>query len=176
MSQVIFQRCELSRSTSSYHFTQYYVYQWILTGSLKSNAQKMKLSIKDFFSKCDQMRNFLRIWSHLLKKSLIEILIFCELIMSTTMLFYLYCELLTLLQCLQAGICFLGPNDRGCLCIMKTKLNIQRSYNSWPIVTVVEGKWVKNFQHKNLLYENMRKIRLEHEKLMVLGTPSQNTF
>ena len=102
--------------------------------------QKMKFSIKDFFSKCYQMRNFLRIWSHLLKKSLIEILIFCELIMSTTMLFYLYCELLTLLQCLQAGICFLGPNDRGCLCIMKTKLNIQRSYNSWPIVTVVEGK------------------------------------
>ena len=23
----------------------------------------MKFSIKDFFSKCDQMRNFLRIWS-----------------------------------------------------------------------------------------------------------------
>ena len=28
----------------------------------------MKFSIKDFFSKCDE----LRIWSHLLKKSLIE--------------------------------------------------------------------------------------------------------
>ena len=32
----------------------------------------MKFSIKDFFSKCDQIRSFLRIWSHLLKKSLIE--------------------------------------------------------------------------------------------------------
>ena len=31
-------------------------------------AQKMKFSIKDFFSKCDQIRSFLRIWSHLLKK------------------------------------------------------------------------------------------------------------
>ena len=31
---------------------------------------KMKFSIKDFFSKCDQIRSFLRIWSHLLKKSL----------------------------------------------------------------------------------------------------------
>ena len=31
----------------------------------------------DFFSKCDQIRNFLQIWSHLLKKSLIEYLIFC---------------------------------------------------------------------------------------------------
>ena len=40
-------------------------------------AQKMKFSIKDFFSKCDQIRSFLLIWSHLLKKSLIEDFIFC---------------------------------------------------------------------------------------------------
>ena len=38
---------------------------------------KMKFSIKDFFSKCDQIRRKLRIWSHLLKKSLMENLIFC---------------------------------------------------------------------------------------------------
>ena len=30
----------------------------------------MKFSIKDFFSKCDQIRRKLQIWSHLLKKSL----------------------------------------------------------------------------------------------------------
>ena len=30
-------------------------------------AQKMKFSIKDFFSKCDQIRSFLQIWSHLMK-------------------------------------------------------------------------------------------------------------
>ena len=35
----------------------------------------MKFSIKDFFSKCDQIRSFLRIWSHLLKKFLMEIFI-----------------------------------------------------------------------------------------------------
>ena len=40
-------------------------------------AQKMKFSIKDFFSKCDQIRSFLQIWSHLLKKSLMENFIFC---------------------------------------------------------------------------------------------------
>ena len=40
-------------------------------------AQKMKFSIKDFLSKCDQIRRKLRIWSHLLKKSLIENFIFC---------------------------------------------------------------------------------------------------
>ena len=41
------------------------------------HTQKMKFSIKDFFSKCDQIRSFLRIWSHLLKKFLMENLIFC---------------------------------------------------------------------------------------------------
>ena len=28
----------------------------------------MKFSIKNFFSKCDQIRSFLQIWSHILKK------------------------------------------------------------------------------------------------------------
>ena len=37
----------------------------------------MKFSIKDFFSKCDQIRWYLQIWSHLLKKSLMENFIFC---------------------------------------------------------------------------------------------------
>ena len=41
---------------------------WVLINT----AQKMKFSIKDFFSKYDQVRSFLRIWSHLLKKSLME--------------------------------------------------------------------------------------------------------
>ena len=36
----------------------------------------MKFSIKDFFSKCDQIRWKLGIWSHLLKKSLMENFIF----------------------------------------------------------------------------------------------------
>ena len=40
-------------------------------------AQKMKFFTKNFFSKRDQIRSFLRIWSHLLKKSLIENFIFC---------------------------------------------------------------------------------------------------
>ena len=41
-------------------------------------AQNMKFFIKDFFSKCDQIRSFF-IWiSHLLKKSLMENLIFVQ--------------------------------------------------------------------------------------------------
>ena len=38
----------------------------------------MKFSAKDFFSKCDQIRIFLLIWSHLLKKSLMENFVFGE--------------------------------------------------------------------------------------------------
>ena len=37
----------------------------------------MKFSIKEFFSIGDQIRSLLRIWSHLLKKSLMENFIFC---------------------------------------------------------------------------------------------------
>ena len=37
----------------------------------------MKFSIKDFFSKCDQIRRKLQIWSHSLKKSFTENFIFC---------------------------------------------------------------------------------------------------
>ena len=39
-------------------------------------TQKVKFSIKDFFSECEQIQSLLRIWSHLLKKSLIENFIF----------------------------------------------------------------------------------------------------
>ena len=39
-----------------------------------STAQKM---ITNFFSKCDQIRSFFQIWSHLLKKSVMKNLIFC---------------------------------------------------------------------------------------------------
>ena len=37
----------------------------------------MKFSIKNFFSKCDQILRKLRIWSHLLKKFLMENFTFC---------------------------------------------------------------------------------------------------
>ena len=40
-------------------------------------AQKMKFSIKDFFSECEQIRRKPSICSHLLKKSLFENFIFC---------------------------------------------------------------------------------------------------
>ena len=42
----------------------------------KCTAQKMKFSIRNFFRKCDQIRSFMQIWSHLLKKFLMGNFIF----------------------------------------------------------------------------------------------------
>ena len=44
---------------------------------IKNTFQKMNFSINHFFSKYDQLRRKLQIWSHLLKKSIIENFIFC---------------------------------------------------------------------------------------------------
>ena len=42
-----------------------------------STTLQTTISIKDFFSICDQICSFLRIWLHLLNTSLMENLIFC---------------------------------------------------------------------------------------------------
>ena len=46
---------------------------------LFKKRQKMRFSVKDFSSKCNQICRKLRIWLHLLKKSLIENFSFCAL-------------------------------------------------------------------------------------------------
>ena len=43
-------------------------------------GQKMKFSIKDFFTKYEQIDRKLQIWPHLLKKSLMENFIFCAVV------------------------------------------------------------------------------------------------
>ena len=52
-------------------------WQRLLIACKVNTAQKMKFSIKDFFSKCNQICRILRIWSHLLKKPSVENFIFC---------------------------------------------------------------------------------------------------
>ena len=48
-----------------------------------STTLKMKFSITDFVSKCDQIRRKLRIWTHILEKSVMENFIFCAVIHSS---------------------------------------------------------------------------------------------
>ena len=56
---------------------------WIeLLSLIFDTTQKMKFSITDFLSKCDQIRRKLRIWSHLLRKSLMENFIFCAVLVA----------------------------------------------------------------------------------------------
>ena len=50
---------------------------WKLVPFLWISLHKKWSFPKDFFIKCDQIRSFLRIWSHLLKKSLMENFILC---------------------------------------------------------------------------------------------------
>ena len=57
------------------------IYICLGTGTLKRyTLQKKKFSIKDFFNNCLQIPTVLRIWSHLLKKSLMKIFIFCAML------------------------------------------------------------------------------------------------
>ena len=46
--------------------------EWVKGSFLYDTEQKKKFFNKDSFSKCDQIHRKLRIWSHLLKKSLME--------------------------------------------------------------------------------------------------------
>ena len=55
-------------------YTWFLKREWLLCAI--STAQRMKLSVKDFFSKYDQICRKLRIWSRLLTKSLMENFIF----------------------------------------------------------------------------------------------------
>ena len=53
-------------------------------------AQEMKIFIKDFFSKCNQILKKLRIWPHLLKKSSMENFIFCAVLLFKSYIFILF--------------------------------------------------------------------------------------
>ena len=50
---------------------------WTTSLCLRKNCKKMKFSIQDSFNKYEEICSFLRIWSHLLKKSLMKNFSFC---------------------------------------------------------------------------------------------------
>ena len=81
----------------------------------------MKFFIKDFFSECDQIRRKLRIWSHLLKKSLMGNFIF------------LYSVIYFLKKSFIIYVCQ-GPKYKSGFCISLRKI---------PSVHLIS--WCKNF-------------------------------
>ena len=64
-------------STKTYFPYQLKIGDPVFCTSQPTLYKKSKFSIKNFFNKCDQIRSFLRIWSHLLQKSLMENFILC---------------------------------------------------------------------------------------------------
>ena len=92
----------------------------------------MKFPIKDFFSKCYQIRNFLWIWSHLLKKSLMENFIFCSVKLAPVQVQSsrklqsksktIWLNFLTPLN--QIFALLLPQNSHNCLFIVKSKLEL----------------------------------------------------
>ena len=79
----------------------------------------MKFLIKDFVSKYDQIRSFLRIWSHLWKKSLMENFIYCAVFLVSSVHKTAYMEQLCFCQ-----IQFIRKSSQK-LCEMKlTKMKI----------------------------------------------------
>ena len=64
--------------SENFNFKSYYKIEKPRSAHLLfPTAQKMKFFIKDFFSKCDQICSFLKIWLHLLKRFLMENFNFC---------------------------------------------------------------------------------------------------
>ena len=74
-----FKKCEW-RMFQKHNFSKYKLISSSLQFSVyllaQINTQKMKSSIKNFFSKCEHIRIKLRIYSHLLNKSLTENIFF----------------------------------------------------------------------------------------------------
>ena len=50
-------------------------------------------------------------------------------------------------------------------------VNICRSYNSWPIITVIKRKWETKFRHEHFLYKNIKKNKIRTWEIVVTPPP-----
>ena len=66
--------------------TRYFQYG----NTISNHSTKNEVSIKDFFSKCDQICSFLRSWSHLLNKSFMKNFILCAVNEMTIIVYCIY--------------------------------------------------------------------------------------
>ena len=117
---------------------------WILT-----LHKKFKFSIKDFFSKCDQIRKILRIWSHLLKKSLMENFIFlCSKTHTLTHEYHIRSFLGSYFAAfgLNTEICFASLCTQSeCGKKRTKKIRIRTLFTQWSLLVML---WKENFLQK----------------------------
>ena len=149
----------------------------------------MKFSTKDFFSKGDQIRSFLRIWSHLLKKSKVENFIFCPVLVYKVyytryqVLQYLwqikyvlknghskwpkyydqYC--LTKFDLHFTSLIMIRISENGLTLdqnsIKKTNQNWKLSkFDFWPKLNMRNSHCVKSVQIRSFFWSEYRKIRI----------------
>ena len=128
----------------------------------QKNAQKF--FIKDLFSKCDQIRRKLRIWSHLLKKSFMKNFFFCvvfPLVLILTYSLSLYALHVSnphyiITQCLFSclALYFLV------LCAAKSALILLQAVKNTP--------WICNYQYARNDFQNVKNYQIQICKIINL--------
>ena len=92
----------------------------------------MKFFIKDLFSKCEQIRSFLRIWSYLLKRPLMENFMFCAVM---TRLFHtLWCSVQKIFSITECSTFLKTLENMGSVCTEKIVAPIRGPV--WKITTL----------------------------------------
>ena len=133
----------------------------------------MKFSIKDFSSKCDQIRSFLRIWSHLLMKSFMENFIifmqwYLELVTSTEAMEVKYSFISSLLSIsLSTPYKTSSGNWKSNVNDAKKKLGMKWGRDSiWlpePLLTLWIHQWLPN-GYFNICFRVNSRVKLAIER------------
>ena len=117
-------------------------------------VQKMKFSFMDFFSKCDQIRSFLQIWSHLLKKCVMKNFIFCA----------MYCVVTLLAASLFVLNFFNGSNS---LTLISTffywnVLLYSNSFSKWypSLCTAIELRYSNTYGNRDVMNTLQNKMNI----------------
>ena len=121
----------------------------------------MKFSIKDLFSKCDQIRSFLRIWSHLLKRPLMENFMFCAVMIR---IFHtLWCSMQKRFSITECSTFFKTLENMGSMCTEKIAAPLRGQV--WEIITLYSEivRKLLLWQSVTIFFDNIsRKICQNH--------------
>ena len=122
-------------------------------------AQKVKFSIKDFFSKCDEIYSFLRICSYLLKQYLMENFIFCAMswccltgvqklqCITWSFVFVLYrWKGHVNWKCMEILMYFVGNRLQWCYQINLSHYCLIMWHKLWFLICKSQDKWIQVFK------------------------------